>query len=403
MFQRWFQPAITSSVTTAQTLKDPDTDSKRALLRSAMSAVWVPLLTTPLIQLETNITSPKVKGEPGTTSAKRFRTALEITRQEPWKGYKFVAKTSFARGYLLFYLTPKTFDALQNVDYFKQNKYSQDDIKAISIGVAGTTEGAIMAFRTPLLQFMHTYAHVDKNYNRSLFIDCNWALSKMWKTACHYQVNNLIPYSWSAKFTYPEKKYDALFLNIFKDKELMRAWGVSLRYGIIRDLTFWPIYAKNVGMLEKYFFVDKQKESFQKLAEEFLIGASSGLVASIFSFPMHGFIRRAIRDPQLILRRDIANAWQTYGHLQNGGMKVLRNHFYVGWGASAMITFGGMGMLNLSKHLADVIYDSQAEIKHAFCKTPSVVLGFFKIKPIPQEQIADTKESETLLHRLSSC
>jgi hypothetical protein len=267
-----------------------------ALVHGVGAGFAVPIATTPLVQMEAMITAKHMT----------FEDALKRMLKHPFKGYPVLALTNTLRCSLLFGATPWMKSNLEIAGL------TQTNAKIAAFGLVGCTEGVIMSARFPLMQMLHT----------SDIANARTAFKSMWSA------------------------------------EGVHRWSISCRYGVGRDLLFWPIYAAIVDKLEDQLHIYKQAETAAKWEEEFVVGATAGFLGSMVSFPVHAALRRRLENINVTLKQDFVNAWKVHGSKQNGGFEFLRGHAYKGFLSAAIIMPVAMGTMNLAKHLGNLVYNS---------------------------------------------
>jgi hypothetical protein len=275
-------------------------DWGRSVSRGVVAGLTVPVITLPLVQMETKI-----------TISRGFKVAWQSTLERPWLGYRVSVLTNATRTSILYGLSSDINERLQPF------QFGPTATKAYACTVAAVTEGAIMSFKTPLMQKLHTSD--DRSYSKIL-------------------VRSARP-------------------------EFVKAWRVACVLGVARDASFWPLWALTVDQMEKKLLVHKQQETAIKWWEQFMIGASAGALVAPLSFPIHGVMRRLIDDkcvasnPFVGIKNDLSKLWSVHKSAGLPAWSYIPKQIYKGFGPSLFVIAASMGGTNFAKHVADVVYD----------------------------------------------
>jgi len=274
---------------------------QRDFFRALAAGIAVPVATLPLEKIETQV-----------TVRRGFKVACAATLENPWSGFKFKAGTNVLRTFLLFNTTAYA------RDYFQKPGKSQLQVELQACSTAAVVEGTVMSFKTPIMQKLQTD-----------------------KTAGVAQV-----------------------LQKAKRAEFYKAWRVACFFGVMRDLTFWPLWIIAVEAMKASLLVERQPETPIKLWEQFMIGSTAAIVVSPLSFPAHGLMRRLLDEkcvaPNIIhgLKMDFHSAWYSHKAMGQPAWKFVSSHVYRGFIPAAVVILPlNMGLTNLFKHIADVGYD----------------------------------------------
>jgi hypothetical protein len=138
-----------------------------------------------------------------------------------------------------------------------------------------------------------------------------------------------------------------------KPQEVPQAWRASLPFYLLGAGIFYSVWGGLVRSSEKEFSVEAQPATVTKGVEEFAIGGSSGIVASMSSYAVNSFGNRRILNPTLTFRQDFMYAQQQIG---SNILHLLYRHYYRGFSLSLVRTPLAMGLLNLGKFFGDELY-----------------------------------------------
>ncbi|GEM_PF-4422003 len=339
-------------------------DVPKAILRSVFAGITVPIATTPLTQFEANISIKK-----------GFKVAWDITMKQPWKGYKLAVVTNTLRSGLLFNITPLA------KNYLEKNNFTPTQAIALGGAFAGGLEASIMSMRFLFMQKLHTTsANSCKDVMRGM-----------------------------------------------SRQEFYKSWGIACRYSMARDVVSWPLWALTVDKIEKQLLVTKQEETVIKWWEQFIIGATAGVVVAPISFPIHGALRRRLDQPNVSLYQDLSRAWNQaklskvpdWEFMENPYFpkslantttllakqvtcwKFMAAHCYTGFPASLITLTALLGMTNLAKHAADVCYDDCKKAAFFKPKVTSVSVEKQKVSLVSVEKQAE--DDNTFLLKMGSC
>ena len=274
---------------------------QRDFYRALAAGVAVPVATLPLEKIETQVTVKK-----------GFNVAWRSTIQCPWSGYAFKASTNIARTFLLFNNTAYA------RDYFNQPGKNKLQIELQAACVAAVIEGTVMSFKTPIMQKIQT------------------------------------------------GQADGLRAILRREQlgEFYKAWRIACVMGVSRDLAFWPLWIVAVERMKAGLLVERQAESPVKMWEQFMIGSSAAMLVSPISFPVHGLMRRLIDEKCVTtsivngVKMDFQKSWAAHKASNQPAWKYVPSHIYRGFVPAALIILPlNMGLTNLFKHAADLVYD----------------------------------------------